>query len=303
MLKKWLRSLGAVALAGFLAGPVLAKSPESAAAEASVGKPPVWSIEKPDGGTIYMFGSVHMLPKDKEWRSPALEAALEAADVVVFEIDIEKAQSEAMGLMMQGMNPPGVTLSSMMTPEQIKTVEAGAAKIGVPMTMLDPMKPWMAFLTLSSMYAVNQGLDPNAGVEMVLKSEASAKGKSFDYLETVAQQIGLFTGLTDAQAIEALVIGARDMIEKPNLFPDLLAAWGRGDVAEIDRLMNASMTETPELAKALLEDRNANWVRKIQDVYMKDGKTYLIVGGAAHFAGEFGVQTLLRAEGVTVVGP
>jgi uncharacterized protein len=305
MLTRWLKSLGALTLAGFLAGPAPAKSPEAVAAEAAVGNTPaIWTIEKPQGGTITMFGSVHLLPKDKQWRTAALDEALAKADVVVFELDLDAAMAEMQKEIMEtGTLPLGVTLTSLMTPDQVATVKKAADKVGVPMAMLEPYKPWFAMLMLMNFWSMAEGLDPNAGVESVLKADAKAQGKAFDFFETAKQQLDLFRNLTDEQAIEAFVIGARDVVEKPDMFKDLLTVWAKGDVEGLDKLMNSSMAETPELAKALLEDRNRNWAEKIEGTFMTDTKNYLIIGGAAHFAGQYSVQTMLREKGIAVTGP
>lgn len=292
--------------AGFAALPVLAQSPGAAQTEAAAkASPALWTIEKPGGGTITLFGSVHILPKEQDWRSEAFKAAFEKADVVVFETPIaDMATPELQSYLQTHMlNPPGVTLSTLLSPEEKATVEAAALALGAPLSALEPLRPWIAGLQLAVGFAVKQGFDPNAGVDKQVEAEAKAAGKETAYFETGREQLDIFITLTTPEEVAFLVAGARDMVETPSQLSDLVAAWVKGDVAKIDVLMNEGLEETPSLAKRLLEDRNARWAETISGSYMGDSKTYLIIVGAAHLAGEKSVVAMLRAKGITVAGP
>ena len=48
-------------------------------------KPALWKLADADT-TIYLFGTVHVLPKNFAWRSPRIEAAIQSADSLVLEI-------------------------------------------------------------------------------------------------------------------------------------------------------------------------------------------------------------------------
>jgi len=99
------------------------------------------------------------------------------------------------------------------------------------------------------------------------------------------------------------VFGATEVLERPDELKDLIAAWAKGDVAEIDALMNRGLEGTPLVQKALLEDRNARWVKVIREFFLKDNNSYLIVVGAGHLAGDDSVIAMLRDEGIEVEGP
>src|SRR4051812_214642 len=106
-----------LALSMGLAGPSTAVDPPAAA---TTGSPAIWTLTKANGKTITFFGSVHLLPQAQNWRTPALNAAFEKADVVVFETPISDANvAEVQGLMAKNMmNPPGVTLSTLLKPDE-----------------------------------------------------------------------------------------------------------------------------------------------------------------------------------------
>jgi uncharacterized protein YbaP (TraB family) len=302
------RHAAAAALIGALAAPAaLAEAPAATpvAPAAEAGSPAIWTIEKPNGSTIAMFGSVHLLPQGQTWRTPALTEAFTKADVVVLETPIAEMESpELMAYLQQNMmNPPGTTLSTLLTAEEKKTVETAGAAVGLPFAMLEPMRPWMAALQMTVAFAMKQGFDPNAGVDKLIEAEAKAAGKGFAYFETAKEQLEIFTTLPSDKEVAFLVLGARDIVAHPDELNRLVAAWAKGDVAGIDEIMNRGLQDMPDLAKLILEDRNARWVTKISDSFMTDDKDYLIVVGAGHLAGDKSVQAMLRAKGVTVTGP
>ena len=281
--------------------PTVMPAPESE----STASPAMWTIEKPGGGTVTLFGSIHLLPRGLDWRTPAFEAAFAKADVVVFEMPVaEMATTEMQTFLAQSMmNPPGVTLSTLLDAEEKKVVETAASSLGASFAMLEPLRPWMVGLQLTVGLAVKQGFDPNSGVDKTVEAEAMAAGKTTAYFETAREQLELFTSMSSEEEIAFLVIGAREMIDNPDQLNEMIAAWAAGDTAAMDALMNEGLEGMPELGKRLLDDRNARWVEKITSAWMTDAKSYLIVVGAGPLAGEKGVPALLRARGIEVKGP
>lgn len=61
--------------------------------------------------------------------------------------------------------------------------------------------------------------------------------------------------------------------------------------------MNESLEATPELAKVLLIQRNANWAKWIKQRLDQPGTVFIAVG-AGHLAGKGSVQDQLKALGV-----
>src|SRR3954467_5552370 len=54
--------------------------------------PALWTV-RGRKGTMYLLGSIHVLPPDLQWRTPQIDAALKAADVFVFEIPMDATQT------------------------------------------------------------------------------------------------------------------------------------------------------------------------------------------------------------------
>ncbi len=84
IVRKFARSLcAAVALS--LAGACATTSPQPAAPKVS--GPALWKVADEDT-TIYLFGTVHALPKDVPWMRGAIGPALAASDTLVTEVDL-----------------------------------------------------------------------------------------------------------------------------------------------------------------------------------------------------------------------
>ncbi len=62
------------------------------AAEPKAASPAMWKVADKDT-TIYLFGTIHLLPKDTKWRSPAFDKAAASADTLVVETIDRRSQS------------------------------------------------------------------------------------------------------------------------------------------------------------------------------------------------------------------
>jgi uncharacterized protein YbaP (TraB family) len=278
--------------------------------------PALWKIDGPQGD-VYLFGSFHLLPKGLQWRSPELEAALQASQSLVFEIDLDAAKDVTVmgGLIVKyGLLPPGQSLHKMLAVEYRKKLDDVATTVGLPPAAIDRMRPWLAALTLTSLSFVKQNtkagerIDPSkitdelGGVDLQLWSWAKAAGKERVALETAESQIRIFADLSHEQEVQYLIMTLNQIDKMPAAIDVLLQAWKTGDTATLDKSMNSDMDAFPTMRKLLFEDRHAKWLPQIEAM-MADGKTHVVVVGAAHLVGKGSVVDLLRAKGVRVEGP
>src|SRR3546814_13215263 len=65
----------------------------------------MWKLADADT-TIYLFGTIHLLPKGLEWRTPAIEKAVAASDALVLETQLGTDLSRTGRKMMEmGLSP------------------------------------------------------------------------------------------------------------------------------------------------------------------------------------------------------
>jgi len=261
--------------------------------------PALWVIKDADS-TLYLFGSVHVLRPTTGWASPRVEAAFDSASDIWFEISNPDDQAAVMPLIQQHGLSPQTPLSSRLTPEENAELEAAAQAMGASAAQLQPMKPWLAALSLSVAPLVKAGYDPKSGVELVLKARAEAAGKPIHGFETIDKQIGILANLPDDVQMAFLRETLKDYENAVTLLDTMVEAWAKGDVATLDRVMVEEMKEaSPALYQALLVDRNTDWANQIQTLLEGSGTAFIAVG-AGHLTGEESVQAILQQRGVTV---
>jgi len=269
------------------------------------GTPALWTLSDEDT-TVYIFGTVHLLKPELEWRTPELDAALASIDTLYTEADVlsSDAQAEAQTLVMDlGMLDNGETLTAILDDEEEKEVREALDILGVPMAALDPMEPWMAGVTLSQIAVMNQGYTPGAGVESVLIGEAQAAGKELAYFETVEEQLNFFANLPDEDQVDFLVASAEVIENEPDMLDRLVAEWAEGDIEGLgDMMADPGAFGSQAVYDVLLVERNRNWIPQIEAILEEPG-TFMVAVGAGHLAGDDSVITMLRDKGYEVTGP
>ena len=270
------------------------------------GAPAMWTLSD-DDTEIHIFGTVHLLRPDLNWRTEAFDTALAGADTIVFEVDMKSEAAQraiATDFLARGMYDDGRTLREVLSPFDEAIVSAAFDSLGVPLDAMNTFEPWMASVNLGVMKLVADGYDPNSGVETVIESEAAEAGKSFAFLETISQQSDAFDLLPEDEQISMLYESALLLEESPQMLDLLVDEWADGDVAGI-----ASLVASPEgvgfsdaAYNSLLVKRNRNWVPQIEAMLDEPGSIFVAVG-AGHLAGPDSVITMLRDKGYEVEGP
>lgn len=292
-LKRLISSVVALSLglAGCAPAVPLAEAPPPGA----VPGPALWALKDADT-TIYLFGTVHALPKDKPWFDARIERAFNSADELVTEVDVRDMGASAQALAGAGMLAEGGNLREMMTPENRQQFEAALIALGLPVEGLDRVEPWFAAVTLSLLPLLRAGYDPQSGVEQALSGRSGERKRSG--LETVAQQIALFDELPEDAQLRFLDQTVEATGKASNSLDTMVAEWIEGDAEQLAVLMNAEMDD-PELYARLLTRRNANWAEWI-DRRMDQPGTVFVAVGAGHLAGTGSVQGMLAQRGLKV---
>lgn len=288
--KKGLAALGLVAAGGIAAE---ARAPASP-------RPALWKVADQDT-TVYLFGTIHLLPAGYEWRSPAFNAAAQQSQGLVVEtiIDNRNPADFAATMMRLGLSPNLPPVEQRIDPSKRAALASAIAKSGVPAAALNRMETWAVAFTLLGTQFKGMALTAEDGVETRLKQSFAAAGKPIGQLETHAEQLGFFDALPE-KAQRSLLEGALERPEEARRhFDGMLAAWARGDVDAIARTFNADMSADPALKDLLLKRRNANWARWIEQRMQQPGSVMVAVG-AGHLAGSESVQALLQKRGLRV---
>jgi len=280
------------ALAAF-ASPATAKAPVQA-------RPALWQLSDADT-SVYLFGTIHLLPENYRWRSAAFDQALNGSQELVVETIVdEKNPAKMMAALTSLAFSPGLPpLSERVPPAKRAALAAAVKKSGMPPQAFDRMETWAAAFMLLGIQFRDLGLKGGEGVETVLRTDFTAKGKPIGELETNAEQLGFFDKLPEGaqrQLLEGAIETGNSAQAELNA---MLASWVKGDVKAIAKAFNRDLASSPELSDALIKRRNANWKKWIEARLATPGTTFVAVG-AGHLAGSSSVISMLERDGYKV---
>ena len=258
----------------------------------------LFRVRGPNGATLYLLGSVHLLPQDASALPPQVDTAFEHAKTVSLETSFDSMQMKAAELMMRGRYSNGATLRSTLSPSVVPKVDSLLQSYGLTLDQVNGFKPWFVSVLLTQVAMQKMGFQPQYGVDMQLNARAKAAGKPVLSLESPEFQLGLFDGLSAADQEHMLLDGTTpDQAAKE--LATVRDAWAMGNVATLDSLLNYRLEDTPRLRDALLTNRNRSWIPKLEQL-LQGKDDALVVVGAGHLVGKDGVLQLLRGKGYTI---
>ncbi|HEX9964016.1 MAG TPA: TraB/GumN family protein [Allosphingosinicella sp.] len=288
--KGWLR----LALAGML--PLTGCAAEAAPA-AKAARPAMWKVADEDT-TLYLFGTIHLLPKGQAWRTPAMEAALSGSQELVLEVaNVDDMMAGAQAMAKLGLSAGLPPIAERVPEGKRAALRAMIAESGLPEAVFDRLETWAAALSLLGVTFKRLGLEPELGVEKQIGAPFRTAGKTVTGLETVEQQLGYFDTLSEGAQRALLLSVVEDSADTRAQFKAMLGAWAAGDLKGIARTFDDETQMSPELKAALMSRRNAAWADWLARRMEKPGTVFVAVG-AGHLAGQDSVQSMLKKKGL-----
>jgi uncharacterized protein YbaP (TraB family) len=269
----------------------------SAAPAAPQAKPAMWKLSDPDT-TIYLFGTVHVLPSDLKWRTARFDQTVGQAKELVLEINDQDDKAAVARVYKKRALSPGLPpILDRVPADKRAALAAAIEKAGLKPAQLDGLETWAVAVTIgASMYA-GMGASADNGVENQLR--ASFKDRPVEGLETTEQQLGYFDKMPEVTQRKLLVSMIDDMKSASADFHKMVSAWSSGDTGAIARTFDDELKKAPEIAQVLIDRRNANWVVWLKHRLDQPG-TVLVAVGAGHLAGKGSVIDLLQKQGLKV---
>ena len=269
-------------------------------AQTAAAHPALWAVSDEDT-TVYLFGTIHLLPDNYSWRTPVIDQAIANSGSLYVEtiVDPKNPQPLIMAMRTLGYSNGLPPIADRVDPAKRPLLEAAIAKSGIPRPYFDRMETWAAAFTLLGTQYKEIGLAGENGPEQTLRDAFAAARKPVGQLETNAEQLGFFDVLPES-AQRSLLEGAIEPAKSASVdFSQMLRGWANGDVDAIAKTFNHDLAESPALRETLLDRRNANWSRWIEQRMAQPGVVFLAVG-AGHLAGSDSVQSKLERDGYRV---
>ena len=242
----------------------------------------------------YLYGTIHMLPKEQFELSNSLKRAFDASATLAMEVDLNMSGAQKIALAQKVLLPEGKTLKDFMAEQdylQLKmycmdSLDWSESKFDRS-SKLKPM--------FFSSILIQESMRNMASYEMEFNKMAKKKRKNVMGLETIDFQLGLFDQLPMETQVEML---KKDYNSDLQTFDTLLACYLQEDLDKLNVLMNAETEAYPEFNALLLINRNKSWIEPM-GIQMRKESTFFAVG-AGHLGGPQGVIALLREAGYTV---
>ena len=281
---------------------LLAAAPAPQPHPAPLAHPALWKLADADT-TIWLFGSIHILPADTKWMDPKIKAAIDGSQSLTIETVLDQDPGKVANILMNLGSAHGLPpLTQRVPPARRAELAALVKASGLPVALLDGMKSWAAAIMLTGAAFQQIGVDAAAspGVEPQLTALFRALGKPVDELETPEAQLGFFNQLPESAQRAFLVATLDDPAKARADYRKMIDAWSRGDPAAIEKSFADDPEFTPALRDLLIRQRDHNWAKLLAKRLEKPGTVFVAVG-AGHLVGPDSVQKMLAKKGLKVV--
>jgi uncharacterized protein YbaP (TraB family) len=260
----------------------------------------LWRVRS-ERSSIYILGSIHFLKKDSYPLKKSIEQAFEGTAKLMLEIDLQSVTPEKTRqvTLEKGVFRDGTTLQQSVAKETYDLAEQRARELGIDLRAMNPLKPWLVALTLTTMKLQKLGFDPGYGVDRHFAERARRSGKSTGGLESLEFQLGFFDAMPRRDQEMMLRETLKELDRLDQGVEQIVHLWLKGDVGSLEEWLLAGMREFPEVHEKVIVERNRRWLPQIEKM-IAQGESAMVIVGAAHLVGREGVIELLKQRGYTV---
>ena len=256
----------------------------------------------------YLFGTIHLIDKESFYWPKGVLSAFESAEAVAFEIDMNQMAMDdmadmgsMMSIMTKAFMADGKTLKDLYSAEDYKVVKDHFADQGLPMMLLERIKPMFLTVFASGDVEMGKGLADQASTksyEMELFSLAQDSDKPVSGLETIEYQMSVFDSIPlDTQA-SMLLETIKSSDTEDDAFKEMIQMYVDQKINDMVSFVSDDEMGIAGFEDVLLYTRNKNWIPVMEDK-MKSQRYFFAVG-AGHLAGKDGVIDLLKKTGYTL---
>lgn len=265
------------------------------------GKSFLWKVQS-GASTVYILGSIPCLRKEDFPLSPKIESAFEQSDFLVVERDIQdQGKMGVQKIMEKASYPPNESIAEHLSQETYEFLKVEAAKLGLPLDLINRQRPWFWSVALEAMELMKLGYDPGYGLNNYFLSKAKVRKRVLE-LEGLDGLLNLLSNLSAQDQELLLILSLKDLQNLAQEIDKLVQAWKTGDTKGMEPIVTKSVREDPKLVsiyEKFIDERNRRMASKIED-YLRENGTHFVVVGARHLIGEKGIVEILRKKGVRV---
>ena len=299
------------------AQPAFAKERSVQSDEAEIGivqdynpAPAMWVLKDEDT-TIYMLGTIHLLPAGFRWRNSQLDGIVESVDELVLESTDEESSAslERLGSKMVAYAEARRPTSEQLSPAVRHKWRSLIENSGMPFEETDSLPVMVALLGFGFSGVEESSSSYDYGVETILEEEFHSSNRPVSGIEDFGYvMLSLFRSrdklvIHDLESMLSDWSGkAIDPLEASDSYPDedgwgMEHAWARGELQDVMDLGYGPGKLGARINTLLLTNRNRAWAEWLDQRLDQPGSILLAVG-AGHFEGEHSVLQMLKARGL-----
>ena len=263
----------------------------------------LWKVSG-KSGSIWLLGSIHFADSSFYPLAPVIDGAYRTSGTLGVEMNVkDDSVSDATARLMisDGMFKNGKTLRDVLPDSVWNKLESMADNWDVPVEAFVDSRPWLAAMQVSAIALEHSGIDPQYGIDEVMLDRASTDGKAIFELETPADQMSVFSDVSDSAGIPYLVSTIEEAGKADSLVKNFVTAWKCGDVSTMRSLLEDDDSEsgTP-FEKRLYDDRNRVMADKMDSFLTAGGNAFVVVGAAHLVKNGNNVLQLLKDRGYKI---
>ncbi|MCP5143871.1 MAG: TraB/GumN family protein [Gammaproteobacteria bacterium] len=248
-----------------------------------------------NGQVSHMFGTIHVSEDIAGQLDASVTAALSTSSDYLMEVVIDTAATIKMAEAMFFVD--GTHLADVVDGAVAADATRLLAGHGVAAPLAELLQPWAAFMTLS----MPKGA-PTTPLDSILMNRAEQQGIAVHGLETIDEQLGIFTAMTLAEQREMLTLSVCHYDFNQAALKTLVDLYRDRDLAGMMVLSTRYQAGTPELEQDFMADlvweRNDRMVERMLP-FLDAGGAFIAVG-AMHLAGERGILNQLANRGFLI---
>jgi uncharacterized protein YbaP (TraB family) len=242
----------------------------------------------------YVFGTFHLLCKNKFTLSENLLSKLKNSQQLVLELDMD--DPKMMMSMMNGMKMKGdSSIKDLLEPAKYKFVDSYFQdSLKMSLKMMQKIKPMMLYSLLMPKLLGCEVFS----LEMELVALAKKQKIEILGLENIAFQVAIFDKISYGIQAKMLCETIENSAKSRKELKELIEAYTSKDFLKMEQLIEASSDSFEGMEDELLKDRNLDWIAKVE-AFAKQKPTFFAVG-AGHLLGDGGVLSLLKRRGYQI---
>ncbi len=259
--------------------------------------PAIWKISDADT-TIFVLGTIHILPKDAQWRSPAVTAAMaDTAELVLESTSADEGGATAWMMEVMTQTKERKPVLERVSPEKRPLLQSAINDSGMPIAMFNKLPTWMVPFMITYADAEKRGEVGEFGVDNKLEQHFIESKRPVSAIEDGVAVLKAMDGLTEEDQIIALERSLDEREKEKTDGNKMVAQWLSGDLSTLETEVNEETLGVATYA-ILVRNRNTAWSEWLTKRLETPGNI-LFAAGTAHFVGSDSVLKMLAAKGIT----